>query len=439
MIKTKDKLKKLNDYVDSASPNSQKVPAVIPDKAKNAYFSHSDIAPKYTAGNNIKIEDGIISKKDTTYTGDDHIVTVDPETKVISARDAIANSYYDDRSYGLESQSVYKSDNQTTHVSTFSLYNTAIDDKLSPAQKKQPTYRAGYSTKFAGHSNKNLILLDPFWEADHLKSTGFTRVYKDRIIYTEINGYTSITREYPELQQVNQIEIHQHNLLNIYFDYEFFVEHYGKEVYITKTISTDIDKGCKFFITNSGSKKLLIYIYSCGVICSGNTTPEIREVCLQDIAYPNWQLGQRGSSFNYVMKPFGMNIGYTGNTTTIPAINNKWYDEYGQEAVVFNPIGIPPIIMDHYNFYKPPTQTFGVADPRYEFYDYNARKISCSYTLKSEASLVPIPLHTGTLMRPDGFYPESKDEYFSSFKFIIAGIDERNSNFNILYLVDSRF
>ena len=66
MIKINDKLKKLNDYTESVNPQSQQVPAIIPD-VKNAYFNHTDLAPKYTAGENVKIENGVISKVDTTF------------------------------------------------------------------------------------------------------------------------------------------------------------------------------------------------------------------------------------------------------------------------------------------------------------------------------------------------------------------------------------
>ena len=44
MIKINDKLKKLNDYTESVNPQSQQVPAIIPD-VKNAYFNHTDLDP----------------------------------------------------------------------------------------------------------------------------------------------------------------------------------------------------------------------------------------------------------------------------------------------------------------------------------------------------------------------------------------------------------
>ena len=439
MIKTRDKLKTLNDYAVSTEPTEQKVPAVISDE-KNTSFNYSDLAPKYIAGNNIHIEDSIISKKDTTYTGDNRIITVNPDTKEISATSIVTNDYSGDND-----TSVHHSDNTSTHVRTFSLINTSIEKPSLPAaQKKQPTYRENYTTKFAGHSNKNIILLDPFWEVDHSKSNRLTRIYKDHIIYTEMDGTTTITREYPELQQTNQIEIHQHNLENIYFDYEFFVEHFGKEIYITKTISTDISKGCKFFITYSkNNKKLLVYIYSCGVICAGNTTQGNHELCLHDIAFPNWLNGQRGSSFNYILKPYGMTMGYTGNSIAVPFYHDKWYDANGKEAVIYKSSSADPdpTIVEHFDFYKSQDEcNSGITDPRYEFYNYNGKKIYSSYYLVEERvpGMLP-PVYRGFLTRPDDFIPLSYDEYFSSFKFIISGIDERRDDFDILYLVDSRF
>ena len=176
MIKTRDKLKTLNDYAVSTEPTEQKVPAVISDE-KNTSFNYSDLAPKYIAGNNIYIENSIISKKDTTYTGDNRIITVNPDTKEISATSIVSNDYSGDNI------SVQHTDNTSTQVRTFSLTKTSIENSSLPAaQKKQPTYRENYTTKFAGHSNKNIILLDPFWEVDHSKSNRLTRIYKDRII-----------------------------------------------------------------------------------------------------------------------------------------------------------------------------------------------------------------------------------------------------------------
>lgn len=438
MIKTRDKLKTLNDYTVSTDPTEQKVPAVISDE-KNTSFNYSDLAPKYIAGNNIYIENSIISKKDTTYTGDNRIITVNPDTKEISATSIVSNDYSGDNI------SVQHTDNTSTQVRTFSLTKTSIENSSLPAaQKKQPTYRENYTTKFAGHSNKNIILLDPFWEVDHSKSNRLTRIYKDRIIYTEMDGTTTITREYPELQQTNQIEIHQHNLENIYFDYGFFVEHFGKEIYITKTISTDISKGCKFFITYSkNNKKLLVYIYSCGVICAGSTTQGNHELCLHDIAFPNWQNGQGGSSFNYILKPYGMTMGYTGNSIAVPFYHDKWYDVNGKEAVVYKSSSADPdpTIVEHFDFYKSQDECdSGIRDPRYEFYNYNGKKIYSSYYLVEERvpGMLP-PVYTGVLTRPNDFMPLSYDEYFSSFKFIIIGLDERRDDFDILYLVDSRF
>lgn len=449
MIKINDKLKKLNDYTESVNPQSQQVPAIIPD-VKNAYFNHTDLAPKYTAGENVKIENGVISKTDTTYTGDNRIITVDEETKKISAKNASSNAY----SPG-DNNAIRFSENTSTRVTTMSLNNIALSG-LPITQQKQPVYRVSninnpaYTyTHFAGHSNKPLILIDPIWEEDNSKSTGFTRFFADRVVCTDLYGQISKTITISDLNQINQIAIHQHNLMNVYFDYQFFVNHYGKEIYISKTVTTDPkNKGCKFFILNNNTKKLKVFIYSCGMICVGRTTDTLKEVCLHDISFSEWINGVNGDTFNYVLKPFKMKMGYNGICIDIPAYNNTWYDINGDEAVPLNSYYMgqlypTPTILEHYNFFTTSDPNSEINDPRYEFWDYNAKKISCYYYLKREyptdPRLLPPPIYTGTLTRPDEFYPPSENEYFSSFKFIVAGIDISDPEYNILYLVDSRF
>ena len=450
MIKINDKLKKLNDYTESVNPQSQQVPAIIPD-VKNAYFNHTDLAPKYTAGENVKIENGVISKTDTTYTGDNRIITVDEETKKISAKNASSNAYHEG-----DNEAIKFSENGSTHVTTMRLNSIALSG-LPATQQKQPVYRvsninnpANTYTHFAGHSNKVFTLLDPIWEEDNSKSTGFTRFFADRVVCTDLYGQISKTITISDLNQINQITLHQHNLMNVYFDYQFFVNHFGKEIYISKTVTTDpINKGCKFFILNTNTKKLKVFIYSCGMICVGRTTDTLKEVCLHDISFLEWINGINGDTFNYVLKPYKMKMGYNGICIDVPQYNNIWYDINGDEALPL--VGYymgqtypTPTILEHYKFFTTPDPNSEINDARYEFWDYNAKKISCSYYLRREYPTDPqdlpqLPIYSGTLTRPAEFYPRSENEYFSSFKFIVAGIDESDPEYNVLYLVDSRF
>ena len=71
----KNELVKLNSYGETDITDAE-IPVVIPDEGENARFKASELAPAYKDDENncLKVEDGVISKIDTTYqTGDDVI------------------------------------------------------------------------------------------------------------------------------------------------------------------------------------------------------------------------------------------------------------------------------------------------------------------------------------------------------------------------------
>ena len=489
----KNELVKLNSYSETDITDAE-IPVVIPAEGKNARFKASDLAPAYKDDENncLKIEGGVISKTDTTYqTGDDviKINTVGNEN-IISGENLGGKKY-------TSGAALQVTENTATRITTFST-EKSTDDKLEGNipnhQKHQPTYRRYSQTQFSGFSNLYGVINDPWWsETTRDSYTLITRIaggkircYNDqtqeKIYY--INGDTS-----PDaLYKFNQYAIHMAQVKNIYVDYDFLTKHLHRELYISRTY-TDFSAnngknyGSKFFITENAAspRRLRVIIYSCGHICEGYSTSDNPEICLQDICYSNWTIGQNGTNFNYMIRPVksGYHLrdyGYNSVAKKIDAaagfvFRDNYYDSNNEPCTVLPdswdeydytwrqtdtgewfPSQVPGSrttyyadkqITQHSNFYNS-------LDPRYNYWQ-SAVKIKTMYYHNSDHATITLRdpnnayfgkyshfMHEGEVHRNiDEAYPVSYDEYFSSFRFMVNGYED-GQDYDTVYLVDMR-
>ena len=493
----KNELVKLNSYGETDITDAE-IPVVIPAEEKNARFKATDLAPAYKDDENncLKIEGGVISKIDTTYqTGDDviKINTVGNEN-IISAENLGGKKY-------TSGAALQVTENTSTRITTFSTLKST-DDKLMgnipDHQKHQPTYRKNHQTQFSGFSSLFGVINDPWWsETTRNSYTLITRIaggkihcYNDqtqeKIYY--INGDTSPAALY----KFNQYAIHMARVKNIYVDYDFLTKHLHRELYISRTY-TDFfannatNYGSKFFITENAasSRRLRVIIYSCGHICEGYSTSDNPEICLQDICHSNWAIGQNGTNFNYMIRPvesgyhlrdYGYNSVakkidaaagfvfrdnyYDSNNVPCTVLPDQWveYDYTWSQVDIgeWVPTSVPDSgktyyankeITQHSSFYNS-------LDPRYNYWQ-SAVKIKTMYYHNSDHASITLRdpnntyfgkyshfMHEGEVHRNiDELYPESYDEYFSSFRFMINGYEITTVNgqdYDTVYLVDMR-
>lgn len=491
----KNELVKLNSYGETDITDAE-IPVVIPAERKNARFKATDLAPAYKDDENncLKIEDGVISKTDTTYqTGDDVIkINIVGNENIISGKNLGGKKY-------TSGAALQVTENTSTRITTFST-SKSTDDKLvgniPNHQKHQPTYRRYNQTQFSGFSNLYGVINDPWWsETTRDSYTLITRIaggkircYNDqtqeKIYY--INGDTSTGALY----KFNQYAIHMARVKNIYVDYDFLTKHLQRELYISRTYTdfsanTGKNYGSKFFITENAasSRRLRVIIYSCGHICEGYSTPDNPEICLQDICYSNWAVGQNGTNFNYMIRPVesGYHLRDYGYNSVAKTINNdgglhyfigiddvsnvlipgpiqlfyKYYDSNNEPCTVLpdswveydytwsqNDAGewIPSPVPDSgitYSANKEITQHssfYNSLDPRYNYWE-TANKITTMYYHNSDHASITLRdpnntyfgkyshfMHKGEVHRNiDELYPVSYDEYFSSFRFMVNG------------------
>ena len=493
----KNELVKLNSYTETDITDAE-IPVVIPAEGKNARFKATELAPAYKDDENncLKIEGGVISKTDTTYqTGDDviKINTVGNEN-IISGENLGGKKY-------TSGVALQVTENTGTRITSFSTSKTT-DDKLMgnipDHQKHQPTYRKNHQTQFSGFSSLFGIINDPWWsETTRDSYTLITRIaggkircYNDqtqeKIYY--INGDISPAALY----KFNQYAIHMARVKNIYVDYDFLTKHLHRELYISRTY-TDFSAnngknyGSKFFITENAasSRRLRVIIYSCGHICEGYSTSDNPEICLQDICHSNWAIGQNGTNFNYMIRPvesgyhlrdYGYNSVakkidaaagfvfrdnyYDSNNVPCTVLPDQWveYDYTWSQVDIgeWVPTSVPDSgktyyankeITQHSSFYNS-------LDPRYNYWQ-SAVKITTMYYHNSDHASITLRdpnntyfgkyshfMHKGEVHRNiDELYPESYDEYFSSFRFMINGYEITTVNgqdYDTVYLVDMR-
>lgn len=446
MLNKNIKKKKLGSYPVAGGDDTLLVPAVIPDTKENVYFDKSDIAPIYTAGENITIENGIVSKRDTKYESGDDIITVTENNNVqtISAKDVAESSYVADTAVNITPIE--------TNKSRIGLDGLAGNQPTPTWQKNQPTYRSGNITEYAGFSNKPCIIRDVFWSPDTPDNyTSITRIKTE----DAGNGYMvcwdgNAPDDAPKVEHFdrdiklcNQFFIHQHKLDRFYFDYNFFKTHLYKEIYITK--SNTENNGCKIFFTAGTDRPLKVILYTAGIICNGETTETNNELSLMDICQTVWN-NSSVSDFNYIRKPSNdTTVGYIGKSITIPAMglyyksNQPWYENPDGTGPVcrtlYDPVlSLPiPTIRDRYDTF------YNKKDSKYNDWQYNASIIVADYARAFETEI-----HRGTLYRPPGYYPVSYDEYFSSLKFIVlqcidGGWEEDDILYDLIMLADTRF
>lgn len=431
MANNKDKLKKLDTYDISLNPSAEKIPGVIPELSANTWFYYSAFTPKYEFDDNITVTSGILSKKDTIYSGDNDIIFVydiDDTTKGISAIDAAISAY--SGGIGID---VYNNNNigEISIVQGNDIDNRdtglSINDILPECQQNQPTCRytfgtGNYKTEFAGNSNSFLIIPDLLYKKKNIYTKRLDIIGGDEENIICSNQYNKETISCSNLKIYNQILIQQTQVENIYIDQSFFAEHLGKEVYITLANQFN---GCNFFIKNSSNiSSLTVHIYSCGMEASG-TCPQNKSISFLDVSENNWNTGNP----YYIIRPWGagniIKLGYIGKSFPNNGNLNHWFiTENGEEKEV-NPVSDPkPKITQHGNFYTN-------NDERYNFWEYNALEISANYN-NSGVIYGPSAIH-----RLPGYYPPYNNESFASFKFIVASYENKNNNIDIK-LVDSR-
>lgn len=504
----KNELVKLNDYSKTDITNAE-IPVVIPDAGKNARFKVTDLAPVYKddEDNCLKIEDGVISKTDTTYQSGDDVIKVN----TVGNENIISCEGFGGKKYvaGTAIQ-VTETTNANTNKATFSTLKSSEDKlmgNIQTHQKHQPTYRKNSKTEFSGFANLYGVIGDPWWSESTPDSyTLIARISGGRIhCYNSqvqektyyINGDTSTDGLY----KFNQYAIHMARVGGIYVDYAFLTNHHNRELYISRTY-TQFDAnqgtnyGCKFFITeNSGStRRLRVIIYSCGYICEGYSSANNPEICLQDICYWQWANGQNGTNFNYIIRPISESDGYYlkdfgYNAVSVPINNdgahyfiyawdsqlNRYYDsnnipctvmrdtwsEYDYTWTYNANTGWQPqmvygtektytatkTITQHSNFYKS-------IDTRYNYWQ-TANKIRTKYCYNTDITTIfarspdnanygkySTILHEGEVHRDfNEVCPVSRDEYFSSFKFMVNGFGVTTVNgvdYDTVYLVDMR-
>ena len=381
----KNELVKLNSYTET-DITAAEIPVVIPAERTNARFKAAELAPAYKDDENncLKIEDGVISKTDTTYqTGDDviKINTVGNEN-IISGENLGGKKY-------TSGVALQVTENTGTRITSFSTSKTT-DDKLMgnipDHQKHQPTYRKNHQTQFSGFSSLFGVINDPWWsEATRDSYTLITRIaggkircYNDqtqeKIYY--INGDTSTDALY----KFNQYAIHMPRVGNIYIDYDFLTKHLHRELYISRTY-TDFSAnngknyGSKFFITENAASphRLRVIIYSCGHICEGYSTSDNPEICLQDICYSNWANGQNGTNFNYMIRPvaWGYHLRDYGYNSVAKEIRNDggahyFIGTYGESFGLF--FGGPNQLF--YKYYDSNNEPCTVLPDSWVEYDY---------------------------------------------------------------------
>jgi len=448
MANNKDKLKKLDTYDISLNPSAEKIPGVIPELSANTWFYCSAFTPKYEFDDNISITSGILSKKDTIYSGDNEIIFVydtdDDTIKGISAIDAVTSAY--SGGIGID---VYNNNNigeisivQGNKIDTRDT-GLSINDKLPECQQNQPISRRiindNYKTEFAGNSNAFLIIPDLLYKKKNIYTKRLDiKVDEENeetynIICSDQNNQEKFSCS--DLKIYNQILIQQAQVENIYIDQTFFKEHLGKEVYITLANQFN---GCNFFIKNSPNilnKDLTVHIYSCGMEASG-TCPANKSISFLDISQNNWNTG---NPYYYIVRPwddservwYGGNIiklGYIGKSSLVEdRFLNRWFiTENGVEKEV-SVIPTPNIeIVSAGHFYSS-------ADERYNFWEYNALQISAMYRYTNDDQIYT----SSAIHRLPGYYPPYNIESFASFKFIVASYENNNNNIDIK-LVDSR-
>ena len=485
-------LEKLNSYNKTVTTDAE-IPVVIPDAGKNARFDVNDLAPVYhdDEDNCLKIENGIISKTDTIYQSGDDVIKVN----TVGNENIISCEGFGGKKY-TTGTAIQVTENTNTHVTTFSTLKSTADKlmgNIASHQKHHPTYRKTESgtqqTIFSGYSNLYGAIDDPWWSEATPNSytrmlrinNGNIRCYNENIEYKDyyINGDTS----FGALYKFNQYAIHMAQVGGIYVDYDFLINHFNRELYISRTYTAfdanqGTNLGSKFFITeNSGSKRRLrIIIYSCGFICEGYSTSSNPEICLQDICYWNWANGQNGTNFNYIIRPissyynfrdFGYNgvsakinndggahafidggggsdaqltLFYDANNVPCTALPESWteFDYTWTYTTVMGWVPTPIAgsgrtyyaskqITQYSNFYK-------TTDPRYNYWE-TANKIKTKYYYNSDFAAITVKdpnnsnymhysaiMHEGELHRDfNQVCPVSYNEYFSSFKFMVIG------------------
>lgn len=493
----KNELVKLNSYTETDITDAE-IPVVIPAEGKNAKFKATELAPAYKDDENncLKIEDCVISKTDTTYqTGDDviKINTVGNEN-IISGKNLGGKKY-------TSGAALQVTENTGTRITTFSTLKFT-DDKLMGSipehQKHQPTYRKNNQTQFSGFSSLFGVINDPWWS----ETTRDSYTLITRIAGGKIRCYNDQTQEKiyylnsdtsPDaLYKFNQYAIHMARVKNIYVDCDFLTKHLHRELYISRTYTdfganNETNYGSKFFITENAasSRRLRVIIYSCGHICEGYSTLDNPEICLQDICYSNWANGQNGTNFNYMIRPvksgyhlrdYGYNSVakkidaaagfvfrhnyYDSNNVPCTVLPDQWV-EYDYKWSQTNtgewfPSPVPDSgttyyankqITQHSSFYNS-------LDPRYNYWE-TAVKITTMYYHNSDHASITLRdpnnayfgkyshfMHEGEVHRNiDEVYPESYDEYFSSFRFMINGYEittVKGQDYDTVYLVDMR-
>ena len=493
----KNELVKLNSYGETDITDAE-IPVVIPAEGKNARFKASELAPAYKDDENncLKIEDGVISKTDTTYQTGDGVIKINTvgNENIISGENLGGKKY-------TSGAALQVTENTGTRITTFSTLKTT-DDKLMgnipDHQKHQPTYRRYSQTQFSGFSSLYGVINDPWWsDATRDSYTLITRIaggkircYNDqtqeKIYY--INGDTSPAALY----KFNQYAIHMARVKNIYVDYDFLTKHLHRELYISRTYTdfsanNETNYGSKFFITENAAspRRLRVIIYSCGHICEGYSTSDNPEICLQDICYSNWAIGQNGTNFNYMIRPVesGYHLRDYGYNSVAKRITNdgglhyfigiddvlnvfiqgqiklfyKYYDSNNEQCTVLpdqwdeydytwsqNDAGdwIPtrePSSKKTYHANKQITQHsnfYNSLDHRYNYWE-TAVKIKTMYYHNSDHASITLRdpnntyygkfshfMHEGEVHRNiDELYPVSYDEYFSSFRFMVNGYE----------------
>lgn len=493
----KNELVKLNSYSETDITDAE-IPVVIPAEGKNARFKASELAPAYKDDENncLKIEGGVISKTDTTYqTGDDviKINTVGNEN-IISGENLGGKKY----TSGVALQVTENTDTRITSFSTSKTTDDKLMGNIPDHQKHQPTYRRYSQTQFSGFSSLFGIINDPWWsETTRDSYTLITRIaggkircYNDqtqeKIYY--LNSDTSPNALY----KFNQYAIHMARVKNIYVDCDFLTKHLHRELYISRTY-TDFSAnngknyGSKFFITENAAspRRLRVIIYSCGHICEGYSTSDNPEICLQDICYSNWANGQNGTNFNYMIRPvesgyhlrdYGYNSVakkidaaagfvfrdnyYDSNNVPCTVLPDQWVEYDYKWSQTNTGEWFPSPVPDSGTMYyanKQITQHpsfYNSLDPRYNYWE-TAVKITTMYYHNSDHASITLRdpnnayfgkyshfMHEGEVHRNiDEVYPESYDEYFSSFRFMINGYEITTVNgqdYDTVYLVDMR-
>lgn len=441
MANNKDKLKKLDTYDISLNPSAEKIPGVIPELSANTWFYYSAFTPRYEFDDNISITSGILSKKDTIYSGDNEIIFVydiDDTTKGISAIDAAISAY--SGGIGID---VYNNNNigeisvvQGNNIDTRDT-GLSINDILPECQQNQPISRRiisdNYKTEFAGNSNAFLIIPDLLYKKKNIYTKRLDIIDTEENIICSDQNNNQEKFSCSNLKIYNQILIQQAQVENIYIDQAFFKEHLGKEVYITLANQFN---GCNFFIKNySNISNLTVHIYSCGIEASG-TCPPNESISFLDISQNNWNTG---NPYYYIARPWDdsyrpwqggniMKLGYIGKSSLIGDGNlDRWFiteNEVEKQVSVIQSQNIGIVSAGHF---------YSSADERYNFWEYNALQISAMYKYTNDG-----PTYTSSAIhRMLGYHPPYNIESFASFKFIVASYENKNNNIDIK-LVDSR-